>query len=90
MVDLERWELVPTRKERRTEAVRTRRFAPGFVGRGGGLSPAGAVGEGGDEQREDSPAPEDEGSGGVSSPAISAMFFSGRNWEPGRYQLACR
>jgi hypothetical protein len=49
-VDLEgRWS-VPTRKERRTEAVRTRRFVPGFVVRGGGLSPAAAaVGEGGDE-----------------------------------------
>jgi hypothetical protein len=50
MVDLEGWGAVPTRKERKTEAVRTRRFVPGFVVRGGGdLSPAGAVGEGGDE-----------------------------------------
>lgn len=66
----------PTRKERRTEAVRTRRFVPGFLVRGGGLSPLVAVGEGGDERREDSSAPEDEGSGGVSSPAISDIFES--------------
>lgn len=74
LVELGRWGVVPTRKERRTEAVRTRRFVPGLLVRGGGLSPLVAVGEGGDERREDSSAPEDEGSGGVASPAISAIF----------------
>lgn len=73
-VDLGRWGEVPTRKERRTEAVTTRRFVPGFLVRSGGLSRLVAVGEGGDERREDSSAPEDEGSGGVASPAISAIF----------------
>lgn len=65
--------LVPMRNERRTEAVRTRRFLPGFDVRGEGLPPPSASeGEDVDGAPEASPPSEGGSGGGDSSPAISA------------------
>lgn len=65
----------PRRKERRTEAVRTRRFTPGFVVRDGGFLLPVDVGLEVDCPPEASPEVEGAGGGGAgtSSPAISAI-----------------
>lgn len=79
--------VVPTRKERRTEAVRMRRFTPGFVARNGGLLllPAGVAAE---VCGSPDTSPEMVGGVGASSPAISAIRTSGRT--AGRRRLVPR